>query len=389
MLRTFAAVAATVTLSVSTVLSQAPGRWITNTFAPLPQPEEEYTAVVANDRLYLLGGNRGNRPEWPRHVLEYDLAADRWSTKKPVPFPGDHMAAAALGGKVYVFGGQAEAGLKQLLNTTWEYDPAADSWRPLAPMPTARTAAGAVDAGGRLYVVGGNVAGGATVGVMEMYDPATNRWEGRPTMPTARNHPAVGAIGGKIYVIGGRLAAPNIGGFVASNTDVVEEYDTATATWRALNKMPTARSGHGFTTHQGRVYVIGGRLAAPNIGGFTASNTDVVEEYDPATNTWRASNKMPTPRSGHGFTTHQGRIYVAGGEVRDSHMDAIFRDVEVFDPAINDWYRLPPMPTARHGVNLAGYGNRLHAIGGHIAFAATGGTALHTPAHEVFEFTSR
>ena len=26
----------------------------------------------------------------------------------------------------------------------------------------------------------------------------------------------------------------------------------------------------------------GGRLAAPNIGGFVASNTDVVEEYDPA-----------------------------------------------------------------------------------------------------------
>ena len=80
---------------------------------------------------------------------------------------------------------------------------------------------------------------------------------------------------------------------------------------------------------------------------------------------------------------------MAGGEVRDSHMDAIFRDVEVFDPAINDWYRLPPMPTARHGVNLAAFGNRLHAIGGHIAFAATGEANLHTPAHEVFEFAQR
>jgi N-acetylneuraminic acid mutarotase len=334
MFRSVTATAVSVLLGLSAVLAQAPGRWITNKYAPLPQPEEEYTAVVANDRLYLMGGNRGNRKEWPRHVLEYDLAADRWATKKPVPFPGDHMAAAALGGKIYVFGGQAEAGIKQPLNTTWEYDPRADTWRLLAPMPTARTAAGAVEAGGRIYVVGGNVAGGATVGIMEMYDPAADRWESRSALPTPRNHPAVGAVGGKLYVIGGRLAAPNIGGFTASNTDVVEEYDTTTATWRVLNK-------------------------------------------------------MPTPRSGHGFTTHQGRIYVAGGEVRDAHMDAIFRDVEVFDPAINDWYRLPPMPTARHGVNLAGYANRLHAIGGHIAFAATGGTSLHTVAHEVFEFTAR
>jgi hypothetical protein len=61
----------------------------------------------------------------------------------------------------------------------------------------------------------------------------------------------------------------------------------------------------------------------------------------------------------------------------------------VFDPAIGDWYRLPPMPTARHGVNLAAFGNRLHAIGGHIAFAATGEKELHTAANEVFEFNQK
>lgn len=332
--RLIAATAAAIVLGASALLAQAPGRWITGKYAPLPHPEEEYTAVIANDRLYLIGGNRGGRPEWPRHVLEYDLAANRWTTKTPTPFSADHMAAAAAGGKIYVFGGQGEGGVNKPLNSTWAYDPAADTWTTLAPMPTARTAAAAVEVGGRIHVIGGNTVGGLTVSTNDAYDPAANRWDTRAPMPTPRNHPAAGAAGGKIYVIGGRLAAPNIGGFVASNTDVVEE-------------------------------------------------------YDPATNTWRAMNKMPTPRSGHGYTTYQGRIYVAGGEVRDSHMDAIFRDVEVFDPAVNDWYRLPPMPTARHGVNLAAYGNRLHAIGGHLAFAATGGGALDTPAHEVFEFTSR
>jgi N-acetylneuraminic acid mutarotase len=241
------------------------------------------------------------------------------------------MSAAAFGGRIYVFGGQADGGTAKPLNTTWEYDPAADSWRPRAPMPTGRTATAATESAGRIFVLGGNAAGGVTVGTNEVYDPAADRWETRAAAPTPRNHPAAGGVAG-------------------------------------------------------RIYVIGGRLAAPNIGGFASSNTDVVEEYDPATDRWSAMTKMPTPRSGHGYTTHQGRIYVAGGEVRNAHMDAIFRDVEVFDPAINDWYRLPGMPTARHGVNLAGFGNRLHAIGGHVAFAATGGTNLHTAAHEVFEF---
>jgi N-acetylneuraminic acid mutarotase len=334
MARTTAALAALLMLATLTVFGQAPGRWVTNKYAPLPQPEEEITAVVSNDRLYLIGGNRSGRPEWPRHVLEYDLAANRWTAKKPTPFSADHMAAAAAGGMIYVFGGQGEGGVNKPLNAAWAYDPAADAWKALAPMPSGRTAAAAVEVGGRIHVIGGNTVGGLTVGTNDVYDPAANRWETRAPMPTPRNHPAAGAVGGKIYVIGGRLAAPNIGGFVASNTDVVEE-------------------------------------------------------YDPAANTWRAMNKMPTPRSGHGYTTHQGRIYVAGGEARDSHMDAIFRDVEVFDPSVNDWYRLPPMPTARHGVNLAAYGNRLHAIGGHVAFAATGERELHTPANEVFEFTQR
>src|SRR5262245_56316017 len=53
---------------------------------------------------------------------------------------------------------------------------------------------------------------------------------------------------------------------------------------------------------------------------------------------------------------------------------------------LDDWYRLPGMPTARHGVNLAALGNRLHVIGGHLAFAATGEEELHSPANELFEF---
>lgn len=329
--RTCVAVAAVLMLATLTSLAQSPGRWVTGKFAALPTPEEEYTAVTANGRLYLIGGNRGGKPQWPRIVLEYDLAADRWTPRKQAPFSGDHMAAAEFGGKIYVFGGQAEGGANKPLNTTWEYDPSADTWKALPPMPTARTAAVAVTVASTIYVIGGNTDAGLNVGANEAYDPATSRWESRRPMPTARNHPAGGAVAGKIYVIGGRLAAPNI-------------------------------------------------------GGFLSSNTDIVEEYDPATNAWRPMNKMPTPRSGHGWTTHGGRIYVAGGEMRDSHMDAVFRDVEVFDPAINDWYRLPGMPTARHGVNLAALGNRLHVIGGHLAFAATGGEALHSPANEVFEF---
>jgi N-acetylneuraminic acid mutarotase len=138
-------------------------------------------------------------------------------------------------------------------------------------------------------------------------------------------------------------------------------------------------------TVNGKIYVIGGRLSAANVANMLSSATDVVEEYDPATDKWRVMTKMPYATSGEGWTTFQGRIYVAGGELRDAHMDAVFRDFVVFDPAINDWYRLPSMPTARHGVVLAALGNRIHA-GRHTSFIGNGGERSNTGVNEVFEF---
>jgi N-acetylneuraminic acid mutarotase len=325
--RTLAAIAAIVILGTFTAVAQSPGRWLTQQkFAPVPVPEEEYWNAVANGKLYLMGGNQGGKND---RVLEYDLATDKWTTKKPAPWSANHMALASYRGKIYVAGGATVESQPNPLKT-WEYDPVADSWKELAPMPTRRTASVATEAGGKIYVIGGSDEAGLSVATVEAYDIATNKWETKRPMPTARNHPAAGTVNGKIYVIGGRLSAANV-------------------------------------------------------ANMLSSATDVVEEYDPATDTWRVMTKMPYATSGEGWTTFQGRIYVAGGELRDAHMDAVFRDFVVFDPAINDWYRLPSMPTARHGVVLAALGNRIHAVAGHTSFNGNGGEAQHTGVNEVFE----
>ena len=328
---------------------QSRGRWVTDKYAKLPEPGEEFTNVVVNDKLYLLGGNAavftpGARATRPARVQEYDMTADRWTQKKQMPFFADHMLVATQNNKIYIFGGTGmmrQDDMAGTLNGSWEYDPATDAWKTLAAMPTKRTAGAAVAVGGKIYVIGGstdvaapdgrNLAAGLVVGTNEVYDPATNRWETKKAMPTPRNHHAIGAINGKIYTIGGRIGANNIGGLVAANTDVVEE-------------------------------------------------------YDPATDTWRALNRMPTPRSGHGWAVWQNRIYVVGGEGRDYHMEGVYRDVEVFDPAANEWDKLPPLPTARHGVNVAAFNNRLYVVGGHTVFAGGGGHALDSNLNEVFEF---
>ena len=52
--------------------------------------------------------------------------------------------------------------------------------------------------------------------------------------------------------------------------------------------MPTARSGFGVTVVNGKIYAIGGS----NSGGYLR----IVEEYNPATNTWTTKAIMPTAR---------------------------------------------------------------------------------------------
>jgi N-acetylneuraminic acid mutarotase len=152
--------------------------------------------------------------------------------------------------------------------------------------------------------------------------------------------------------------------------------------------MLTARNHPAGGVVNGKVYVIGGRLTAANVANMVSSATDIVEEYDPATDKWKSMTKMPYLTSGQGWITYPNKIYVAGGELRDAHLDATFRDVVAYDPAANDWYRLPSMPTARHGVVVGALGNRLFFIAGHTAFNGNGGAALHSALVEVFEFTA-
>ena len=117
-----------------------------------------------------------------------------------------------------------------------------------------RGSAIAAEVGGKIYVIGGatTMEGQGPVlhllrpsrvlGTNEVYDPATNKWESRAPMSVPRNHAFSGVVNGKIYVIGGRTGH----GFIlaATNTDVVEESTPISNTWSIpKERMPTARSG--------------------------------------------------------------------------------------------------------------------------------------------------
>ena len=321
--------------------------------APFPEPDEELYGVACNGKMYVIGGWGDGKARGANY--EYDPATDKWTKKKSMPHPAHHAALASANGKIYVSGGFIPpektqiptGGAWQPIEDMWEYDPAADSWKALAPMPTKRGAAVATEAGGKIYVIGGATTvegskdpfftfmGPARVlSTTEVYDPATNKWESRKPMAEPRNHAFGSAVNGKIYVIGGR-------------------------------------TGHGFI--------------------MTATNTNVVEAYDPVADMWSGPlERMPTARSGGGWGTDGRRIYCAGGEVTTAQLVGAFRGVEAYDTTTNTWLTLPSMPMPRHGVAGAVINNEFHLVSGMVQSAGSMAfldpkLATHTAQHDVLQ----
>ncbi len=330
-------------------------------------------------------------------VVAEAQAPGKWVKLAAFPEPAEELYGAAAGGKVYVFGGLAPGW--QPRGLVFEYDPAADKWTKKKPMAFASHHVAFTELNGKLYAFGGFVlpASGPPAWVpidnAWEYDPAADSWKALAPMPTKRGSPVAATVGGKIYVIGGASTHPG-----SSEPAVhparphrsvanVEEYDPATNTWRARSPMPTARNHAAIGVVGGKIYVIGGRLGAAFVG--ISSPTDLVEEYDPAADQWgMVKARMPTPRSAVAWGVHGGRIYVAGGEVQGPAFMAAFRALEVYEPATNRWITLPSMPIPRHGLAGAVVGNRLHLVSGDVQSAGIAGMHLHSDSHDAFEISS-
>jgi N-acetylneuraminic acid mutarotase len=281
------------------------GRW--RTAAPAPMKRTEVAAATIGGKIYVVGGfeepSLGNVLNFAitPALEEYDPPTDRWTTKTSMPVGLHHVGIGVVGGRLYVIGGYKKSALSvwSPVATVYSYNPSTDAWTERAPMPTARGALSVTISEGRLYAIGG-YEGKANSAAVEVYDPERNSWSSRAPLPTPRDHLATATAAGKIYAIGGRLK-----GDYHRNLSVTEVYDPTTDTWSRAPDLPTARSGITAAQAGGRIFVFGGEGAD---GTFREN-----EAYDPARDVWKAMAPMPTARHGLGSAVVDGRIHVISG----------------------------------------------------------------------------
>lgn len=281
-----------------------------------------------------------------------------WTPARPLPSAMLEPAAAAVGGKLYVFGGFVTTARAHEFPATTRvavYDPAADTWSRAADMPAAVTHANGVVVGDAVWFAGGfegDDPGRAIAGVRR-YDTVADRWSAGPPLP----EPVAGGTLALVEDAAGGRALHYVGGF-APDRDTVRDLhwrldlppdgaggDRAGARWERRAPLPTARGHLASAAVAGTLYAIGGQRRHDT----DPADLDVVEAYDASTDAWRGVARLPAPRSHFEAATFArgGRVYVVGGRNNTTSLfikGAGLADILVYDPAADRWTALPGLP---------------------------------------------
>jgi len=293
-------------------------------------------------------------PDPELSVVEYYNPTTRvWATAdSSMITPRSTAASAVIDGKLYVVGGtDRKLRSKPVYNVLEVYDPVTDTWASKASMTTARWGAGAAALNGKLYVFGGVQSSKIFYDVLEIYDPATNSWSTGPSMPIKLFGPAVTVLNDKIYVAGGLEFTPS-----EDRDDVatVMVFDPALNNWLTIGTMPTGRGQGAAGTIDGKIYVVGGYLGGETVTGILESTI--------SGGSWNSLTTMPTARGEMEAGVIGGKLYVVGGLLGSGSDTAV---LEIYDPATNTWSTGPSMPTARAEAASGVINGIFYVIGGY------------------------
>jgi len=296
------------------------GRWVEQPRMPIPVGE--HGVIECLGKIHIVAGYAHHRVDGNFHQV-FDPATGEWELKAAFPHRCNHISLAAVGGKIYTFGGFVEQNRGPHCKC-FVYDVASDSWSSIAPLARPRGAISAQVLDGKIHLLGGRDV--RSVEWHEIYDPETDKYQflagmrgstGTQPFVGQRDHMGVVVVDGKIHAIAGRMDSYDF------NTSLHAVYDPEPDNWTFRAPLPTPRSGPSAAYVGGKILVFGGEATGKVFG--------TNEAYDPKTDSWEALAPMAIPRHGlHGATVAvlgdmvhvPGGGPVPGGSVQGAYHDA-------------------------------------------------------------------
>jgi hypothetical protein len=270
----------------------------------------------------------GGEPEERRAV------ATDWEFSTPMANRRSYVAAAELGGRIYVAGGMfGDAGTR--LDRVQRFHPERGAWETLARLPEPVRAAAGAARGGEFLVLGGTTPAGGGRQVL-VYNPTRDTWREGPLLPRVLyNHAAV-TVGRGVYVLGGYDTAAE---------ELRTVYVLEGSRWRTAAPLPRPVHAFGAVVFRGEIWVIGGRRGEEKLRE--------VWIFNPRTNRWREGPALAKP------------MELLGAAAVGDEIHAVWeRTYQIYDAATGRWREGPPPLVPRHALSLFHVGGTLYAVGG-------------------------
>lgn len=209
-----------------------------------------------------------------------------------------------------------------------------DFWVTRAPMPNSHIFLEAVTIEENIFVIGTNYSFNPNSN--NLYNPQTDSWVSKAPMNLYRGNFAAAAFQGKIYVMGGFIGtSPQ---FIPTATAANEMYDPSTDTWTNKTSLPKAAGFLEAVTVNGKIYVMGGSAYNGTAQDIQGTN----QVYDPVIDSWQSLAPMPTPVFNFAMTAVGNKIYVIGGNLNAPTYHS--NKTQIYDTQTNTWSFGKPTP---------------------------------------------
>eukprot|EP00271_Cylindrocystis_brebissonii_P017676 TRINITY_DN4685_c0_g1_i1.p1 TRINITY_DN4685_c0_g1~~TRINITY_DN4685_c0_g1_i1.p1 ORF type:complete len:327 (-),score=43.89 TRINITY_DN4685_c0_g1_i1:1037-2017(-) len=251
------------------------------------------------------------------------FAWEQVAEQRNAPKARSSHAMAAVGQKVFVFGGEFEPRVP-IDNSVHVFDLDTKSWS-IAPasgdIPSPRIGVAMASLGPVLYIFAGRNAAHEEMDELFSFDTESGVWTKLPWGAPHRSYHALAAdpVRQQLYTFGG--CSPSHG-----RLNDLWRYDCATKTWTACPPPPSAcvpRGGPGLAVANDRVWVLfgfNGKSEQGDVHCYEISS----EKWEPSEVAFSGPAK-PSPRSVFAAVTLGSSIVVYGGELDpsdDGHMGA-------------------------------------------------------------------
>ncbi len=184
----------------------------------------------------------------------------------------------------------------------------------------------------------------------------------------------------KLYVAGGQNAE-------GKKTNEFYCYDLNTDRWEQKAPLMDPTSHMALSSFDGKVYGAGG-MQTRFLGFLQHSPSRKLECYDPQLDCWTSLMPMPNERYSGGMVRVNNGIHYIGGSDRELSgilSESFCNTHFIYHPKEDKWHRALPIPLARSRFGIFALNDKIYCLGGRTGAGYTGNVQVYNPETDYWE----